>query len=89
MPARAASAREPRRPPVELNADEAARCLEAGLSLKTRAALTTAYAAGLPAYDAVGLKVVDMDSVRDGNAGRSRQGRQEPYRQAVGPAPEE
>jgi site-specific recombinase XerD len=33
-------------------------------SLKTRAALTTAYAAGLRASEAVGLKVGDIDSVR-------------------------
>src|SRR5437762_10014211 len=33
-------------------------------SLKTRAALTTAYAAGLRASEAVGLKVADIDSGR-------------------------
>jgi integrase/recombinase XerD len=33
-------------------------------SLKTRAALTTAYAAGLRVSEAVSLKVSDIDSVR-------------------------
>ncbi len=47
-----------------LNADEVVRFLEAVPSLKTRAALTTAYAAGLRASEAVGLKVGDIDSVR-------------------------
>ena len=37
--------REPRKLPIVLNADEVVRFLEAVASLKTRAALTTAYAA--------------------------------------------
>jgi site-specific recombinase XerD len=49
---------------VVLNADELVRFLEAVPSLKTRTALTTAYAAGLRASEAVGLKVVDIDSGR-------------------------
>ena len=57
-------AREPHKLPVVLNADEVVRFLEAVPSLKTRAALTTAYAAGLRASEAVGLKVADIDSVR-------------------------
>jgi site-specific recombinase XerD len=40
------------------------RFLEAVPSLKTRAALTTAYAAGLRASEAVGLKIGDIDSSR-------------------------
>src|SRR5205085_8562688 len=43
---------------------ERGRFLEAVPSLKTRAALTTAYAAGLRAAEAVGLKVGDVDSGR-------------------------
>ncbi len=64
IPERIPYAREPRKLPVVLNADEVVRFLEAVPSLKTRAALTTAYAAGLRASEAVGLKVVDIDSGR-------------------------
>jgi integrase/recombinase XerD len=49
IPERIPYAREPRKLPVVLNADEVVRFLEAVPSLKTRAALTTAYAAGLRA----------------------------------------
>jgi integrase/recombinase XerD len=59
-----------------LSADEVVRFLEAVPSLKTRAALTTAYAAGLRASEAVGLKVGDVDSgrmvIRDGKGGKDR-----------------
>jgi integrase/recombinase XerD len=64
IPERIPYAREPRKLPVVLNADEVVRFLEAVPSLKTRAALTTAYAAGLRASEAVSLKVGDIDSVR-------------------------
>lgn len=64
MPERIAYAREPRKLPVILSADEVVRFLEAVPSLKTRAALTTAYAAGLRASEAVSLKVADIDSSR-------------------------
>ena len=47
-----------------LSADEVVRFLEAVPSLKTRAALTTAYAAGLRASEVAGLKVADIDSGR-------------------------
>jgi site-specific recombinase XerD len=40
------------------------RFLDAVASLKARAALTTAYAAGLCASEAVSLKVTDIDSDR-------------------------
>jgi hypothetical protein len=53
-----------RKLPVVLNAGEVVRFLEAVPSLKTRAVLTTAYAAGLRASEAVGLKVGDVDSAR-------------------------
>ena len=57
-------AREPHKLPVGLNAGEVVRFLEAAPSLKTRAALTSAYAAGLRASEAVGLKVADIDNGR-------------------------
>ena len=78
MPERIPYAREPRKLPVVLSADEVVRFLEAVPSLKTRAALTTAYAAGLRASEAVGLKVGDIDSgrmvirVEHGKGGKDR-----------------
>jgi integrase/recombinase XerD len=77
-PERIPYAREPRKLPVVLSADEVVRFLEAVPSLKTRAALTTAYAAGLRASEAVGLKVGDIDSgrmvirVEHGKGGKDR-----------------
>jgi site-specific recombinase XerD len=64
IPERIAYAREPRKLPVVLNADEVVRFLEAVPSLKARTALTTAYAAGLRASEVVGLKVGEIDSGR-------------------------
>src|SRR5580693_4538737 len=64
IPERIPYAREPGKLPVVLSADEVVRFLEAVPSLKTRAALTTAYAAGLRASETVGLKVGDIDSSR-------------------------
>ena len=64
IPERIAYARTPRKLPVILSADEVVRFLEAVPSLKARAALTTAYAAGLRASEAVSLKVADIDSAR-------------------------
>ena len=64
IPERIPYAREPRKLPVVLNADEVVRFLEAVPSLKVRTALTTAYAAGLRASEAVGLKIADIDSGR-------------------------
>jgi integrase/recombinase XerD len=78
IPERIPYAREPRKLPVVLSADEVVRFLEAVPSLKTRAALTTAYAAGLRAAEAVGLKVVNVDSgrmvirVEHGKGGKDR-----------------
>ena len=78
VPQRIPYAREPRKLPVVLSADEVVRFLEAVASLKTRAALTTAYAAGLRASEAVGLKVCDIDSgrmvirVEHGKGGKDR-----------------
>jgi site-specific recombinase XerD len=64
IPERIPYAREPCKLPVVLSADEVVRFLEAAAGLKTRAALTTAYAAGLRASETVGLKVGDVDSGR-------------------------
>ena len=78
IPERIPYAREPRKLPVVLNADEIVRFLEVVPSLKTRAALTTAYAAGLRASEAVGLKVGNIDSgrmvisVEHGKGGKDR-----------------
>lgn len=78
VPERIAYAREPRKLPVVLGADEVVSFLEAVPSLKTRVALTTAYAAGLRASEAVGLKVADIDSgrmvirVEHGKGGKDR-----------------
>lgn len=47
-----------------LSADEVVRFLEAVPSLKARAALTTAYAAGLRVSEVTGLRVADIDSDR-------------------------
>lgn len=64
VPERIPYAREPRKLPVVLGADEVVRFLEAVPGLKARVALTTAYAAGLRASAAVGLKIADSDSGR-------------------------
>src|SRR4029077_5409033 len=64
IPERIPYAREPRKLPVVLSAEEVVAFLEAVPSLKARTALTTAYAAGLRASEAVGLKVADIDSGR-------------------------
>ncbi|WP_087006116.1 tyrosine-type recombinase/integrase [Rhizobium sullae] len=64
VPERIPYAREPRKLPVILSADEVAHFLEAVSSLKARVALTTAYAAGLRVGEVCGLKVEDIDSSR-------------------------
>jgi site-specific recombinase XerD len=78
LPERIAYAREPRKLPVVLSADEVVRFLEAVPGLKSRTALTTAYAAGLRASEAVRLKVGDIDSgrmvirIEQGKGGKDR-----------------
>ena len=64
IPERIPYAREPHKLPVVLSADEVVRFLEAVASLRSRAALTTAYAAGLRISEVVHLKVADIDSSR-------------------------
>jgi len=61
VPERIPYAREPRKLPVVLSADEVVQFLEAVSSLKSRAALT---AAGLRASEVAGLRVEDVDSGR-------------------------
>jgi integrase/recombinase XerD len=71
-------ARKRRQLPVILSADEIARFLAAVPSLKHRAALMTAYAAGLRVSEVVHLKLTDIDSsrmlirVEQGKGGRDR-----------------
>jgi site-specific recombinase XerD len=78
LPERIAYAREPRKLPVVLSAEEVVRFLEAVPGLKSRTALTTAYAAGLRASEAVRLKLADIDSgrmvlrVEQGKGGKDR-----------------
>lgn len=64
VPDRIAHAREPRKLPVVLSADEVVRFLTAVRGVKSRVALTTAYAAGLRVSEVVGLRVSDIDSSR-------------------------
>lgn len=56
--------REPRKLPVVLSPDEVKRLLEATTNLKYKAALSTAYGAGLRASEVTHLKVTDIDSKR-------------------------
>jgi integrase/recombinase XerD len=78
LPERIPYARTPRKLPVVLSADEVVAFLEAVPGLKARAALTTAYAAGLRACEAAGIKVANIDSrrmvirVEQGKGGRDR-----------------
>jgi len=78
VPERIAYAREPRKLPVVLSADEVVRFLEAIPSLKSRTALTTVYAAGLRVSEVVLLKISDIDSgrmvirVEQGKGGKDR-----------------
>jgi integrase/recombinase XerD len=78
VPERIPYARTPRKLPVVLSADEVVAFLEAVPGLKARAALTTAYAAGLRASEAARIRVADIDSrrmvirVEQGKGGRDR-----------------
>ncbi len=64
VPERIPYARKPKTLPVVLSAEEVVRFLEAVPSLKSRTALTTAYAAGLRVSEVVALRVADIDSGR-------------------------
>ena len=78
IPERIAYAREPRKLPVVLGADEVVQFLEAIPGLKSRTALTTVYATGLRVSEVVFLKLADIDSqrmvirVEQGKGGRDR-----------------
>ena len=78
IPERIAYARTPRKLPTVLSADEVVRFLEAVSSLKSRVALTTAYAAGLRVSEVVALKLRDIDSdrrvirIENGKGGKER-----------------
>ena len=78
LPERIPYARKPRKLPVVLSADEVVRFLEAVPGLKSRAALTTAYAAGLRVSEAVRLKISDIESgrmmlrIEQGKGGKDR-----------------
>ncbi len=61
---RIVSGKEPRKLPVVLSGEEVVRFLEAVPGLRNRAALTTAYGAGLRVAEVCALKVGDIDSSR-------------------------
>ena len=63
---------EPRKAPVVLSREEAARLLEAAPGLKYKAALSVAYGAGLRVSEVANLKVSDIDSERMTLPGSSR-----------------
>jgi integrase/recombinase XerD len=61
---RISSAKEPKKLPVVLSGEEIVRFLQAVPGLRNRAALTTAYGAGLRVCEVAALKVGDIDSSR-------------------------
>jgi site-specific recombinase XerD len=61
---RLALVRQPRKLPLVLSLEEVTRLLEAAPGPKYRAALGTAYGAGLRVSEIVSLKVTDIDSTR-------------------------
>lgn len=75
---RIVSARQPKKLPVVLSGDEVVRFLEAIPGLRNRAALTTAYGAGLRVGEVARLKPGDIDSgrmlirVEHGKGGKDR-----------------
>ena len=75
---RIVSAKEPKKLPVVLSAEEITRFLQAVSGLRSRAALTTAYGAGLRVSEVAALKIADIDSsrmvirVEQGKGGKDR-----------------
>jgi integrase/recombinase XerD len=75
---RIARAKEPKKLPIVLSADEVARFLQAVPGLRSRAALTTAYGAGLRVSEVAALRIGDIDSrrmvirVEHGKGGKDR-----------------
>lgn len=76
---RMSTVRMPDRLPMVLSAEDAARLLNAAPNLKSRAALSVAYGAGLRASEVCHLKLTDIDSermfirVEQGKGSRDRQ----------------
>ena len=64
VPERITHAREPRKLPVVLSPEEVVQFLAAIRSVRSRVALTIAYAAGLRVSEVVNLKIADIDSSR-------------------------
>jgi site-specific recombinase XerD len=71
--------RQPQRLPVILSPEEVARLLDAAPGLKSRAALSLAYGAGLRASEVVSLKVSDIDSKRQVIRVEQGKGRKDRY----------
>ncbi len=71
--------RPPRRLPVILSPEEVARLLDAAPGLKSSAALSLAYGAGLRASEVVSLKVSDIDSGRQVIRVEQGKGRKDRY----------
>jgi integrase/recombinase XerD len=75
---RIVSAKEPKKLPIVLSADEIVRFLQAVPGLRSRAALTTAYGAGLRVSEVAALTIADIDSrrmvirVEHGKGGKDR-----------------
>jgi len=84
---RIVSAKEPKKLPVVLSAEEITRFLQAVPGLRSRAALTAAYGAGLRVSEVAGLKVRDIDSSRMViRVEHGKGGRQGPLRHAIAAA---
>jgi integrase/recombinase XerD len=71
--------KQPKRLPVVLSLDEVARIFSALVSIKHRAILMTAYAAGLRLSEVTGLRVDDIDSKRMVIRVRQAKGRRDRY----------
>jgi integrase/recombinase XerD len=75
---RIVSAKEPKKLPIVLSGDEIVRFLQAVPGLRSRAALTTAYGAGLRVSEVAALTIADIDSrrmvirVEHGKGGKDR-----------------
>jgi integrase/recombinase XerD len=76
---RIACPKQPKRLPSVLSLEETARFFSAILSIKHRAILMTAYAAGLRISEVVGLRVDDIDSQRMVLRVRQGKGRKDRY----------
>jgi len=77
--ARMSTVAVPRKLPVVLSRDEAARLIASAGNLKYQAALSVAYGAGLRASEVVGLKVGDIDSQRKTLRVEQGKGRKDRY----------